>query len=54
MCPVLRLTALGDDMRNELTFISLMNTAHTHIYIHTQMLVDGPQRSIEQRDARGS
>lgn len=39
-------------MRDELTFISLMNTGHTHIYTHRQ--VDGPQRSIEQRDARGS
>lgn len=39
-------------MRDEVTFCSGMNTGRTHAHTHTDD--DGPQRSIEQRDARGS
>ena len=68
--PVLRLTALGEDMKDQLTFINPMNTGDTHTDVHTDThtrnnagtqtracthtQVDGPQRSIEQREAQGS
>lgn len=39
-------------MRDEVTFCSGMNIGRTHA--HTRRDDNGPQRSIEQRDARGS
>lgn len=39
-------------MRDEVTFCSGMNIGRTHAHTHRDD--NGPQRSIEQRDARGS